>query len=128
MISAAPGEGRSVVELEAAIRAEISRVAREGIAADELSRAQTQLVAQYLFQQDSMFTQASRIGQAEMVGHSARVFDRFVPRTRAVTADQVREVARRYLIDDRMTVAVLEPTVGVQRKPALPPKDARHVD
>jgi zinc protease len=63
-----------------------------------------------------------------MVGHSARVFDRFVTRTRAVTADQVREVARRYLIDDRMTVAVLEPTVGVQRKPALPPKDARHVD
>ncbi|MCX7196773.1 MAG: pitrilysin family protein [Proteobacteria bacterium] len=128
VISAAPGEGRSVVELEAAIRAEIGRVAREGIAADELSRAQTQLVAQYLFQQDSMFTQASRIGQAEMVGHSARVFDRFVTRTRAVTADQVREVARRYLIDDRMTVAVLEPTVGVQRKPALPPKDARHVD
>ncbi len=129
VISAAPSEGRSVAELEAAIRAEIGRVAREGIAADELLRAQTHLVAQHLFQQDSMFTQASRLGQAEMVGHSAKVFDRFVPRTRAVTAEQVREVARRYLVEDRMTVAVLEPTAGAQRKPALPPpKDARHVD
>lgn len=128
VVSAAPSEGRSVAELEAAIRGEIARVVREGIAAEELTRAQTQLIAQHLFQQDSMFTQASRIGQAEMVGHSARVFDRFVVRTRAVTAEQVREVARRYLIDDRMTVAVLEPLGVAQRKPSLPPKDARHVD
>ena len=128
VVSAAPSEGRSVAELEAAIRGEIARLVREGIAAEELARAQTQLIAQHLFQQDSMFTQASRIGQAEMVGHSARVFDRFVSRTRAVTAEQVREVARRYLIDDRMTVAVLEPLGVAQRKPSLPPKDARHVD
>ena len=128
VVSASPSEGRSVAELEAAIRGEIARVVREGIAAEELARAQTQLVAQHLFQQDSMFTQASRIGQAEIVGHSARVFDRFVVRTRAVTAEQVREVARRYLIDDRMTVAVLEPLGVAQRKPSLPPKDARHVD
>jgi zinc protease len=128
VVSAAPGEGRSVAELEAALRAEVGRVARDGISAEELARAQNQLVAQHLFQQDSLFTQASRIGHAEMTGHSARVFDRFAARTRAVTAEQVREVARRYLVEDRMTVAVLEPIATGQRKPSLPPRDARHVD
>jgi zinc protease len=128
VIGAAPGEGRSVADLEAALRAELARLARDGITADELARARNQLVAHHLFQQDSLFTQASRIGHAEMTGHSARVFDRFAARTRAVTAEQVREVARRYLIDDRMTVAILEPLASGQRKPSLPPRDARHVD
>jgi zinc protease len=128
VISAAPGEGRSVAELEAALRAELARLAREGISADELARARNQLVSHHLFQQDSLFTQASRIGVAEMAGHSARVFDRFAERIRAVTAEQVREVARRYLVDERMTVAVLEPLAPGQRKPSLPPRDARHVD
>jgi len=128
VITAAPSEGRSVVELEAAIRAEIARVVREGITPEELARAQTQLVAQHMFQKDSMFTQANLIGVAEMVGHSARVVERFAPRIRAVTVEQVRDVARRFLIDERMTVAVLEPQPAAQRKAVLPPRDSRHVD
>jgi zinc protease len=129
VITAAPSEGRTVGELEAAIRAEIARVVREGIAPDELARAQTQLVAQFTFQQDSMYTQASQLGAAEMAGHGARTVERFVPRVRAVTAEQVREVARRYLVDERMTVAVLEPQAIPVRKPVVPPpKDSRHAD
>ena len=35
--------------------------------------------------------------------------DEFVDRFRAITAEQVQQVAQKYLIDDRLTVAVLDP-------------------
>jgi zinc protease len=127
-ISAAPSDGRSPAELETAIRGEIARLVRDGITAEELARAQTQLVAQHLFQQDSMFAVATQIGVAEMAGHGARAVERFVPRIRAVTAEQVRDVARRFLVEERMTVAVLEPLPAGARKPVTPPKDLRHAD
>lgn len=128
VISAVPGEGRNTAEVETAIRAELARLARDGITPAELARAQTQIVAQHLFQQDSLFTQASRIGAAEMAGHPAQIVERFAGRVRAVSAEQVREVARRYLVDERMTVAVLEPQSSPSRRPALPPKGLRHAD
>ena len=35
--------------------------------------------------------------------------DKFVERLRAVTPEQVQAVAKKYLIDDHLTVAVLDP-------------------
>jgi zinc protease len=45
----------------------------------------------------------------ETVGLDWRMLDDYVDKLRAVTAEQVQAVARKYLIDDRLTVAVLEP-------------------
>ena len=127
VLTAAPAEGRTVGELEAALRAEIARIAREGVGADELARAQTQVIANHLFQQDSMLAQATQIGMAEMAGPGVRAIERFVPRIRAVSVEQIREVVRRYLAEDRMTVAVLDP-VAPPRRPAGPARDLRHAD
>ena len=41
-------------------------------------------------------------------------------RLQAVTPEQVREVARKYLTDDRLTVATLEPLPLDGRRPAAP--------
>jgi zinc protease len=46
-------------------------------------------------------------------------------RIKAVTADQVRAVARQYFIDDGLTVAVLEPQALDKAKPRLAPAEAR---
>ena len=44
-----------------------------------------------------------------------------------VTAAQVQEVARKYLVDDNLTVAVLDPQPVGERKPAPPvPPEHRH--
>ena len=48
-------------------------------------------------------------GMLETVGLSWTLADEYVRRVQAVTAAQVQEVARKYFIDDRLTVAVLEP-------------------
>jgi zinc protease len=75
----------------------------------ELERVINQLVAGKVYERDSLMAQAMRIGAMEALGLGWRLADQEVERVRAVTADQVQAVARKYLTDDRLTVAVLEP-------------------
>jgi zinc protease len=43
-----------------------------------------------------------------------------------VTAQQVQEVAKKYFIDDHLTIAVLDPQPLDSVKPSQPPKGLRH--
>jgi zinc protease len=45
----------------------------------------------------------------ETVGLSWTLVDEYVERIQAVTAEQVKMVANKYFIDDRLTIAILEP-------------------
>jgi zinc protease len=56
-----------------------------------------------------MFYQAMQIGQLESTGHSWQVLNEYPKRLQAVTAEQVQAVARKYLDDDKLTVAMLDP-------------------
>jgi zinc protease len=109
VVDGTPSEGRSVDELEAAIKREIDRIKQDGITAEELDRVKAQVVAAHVFQRDSMFYQGMQIGTYETTGFSWKDVDRVLERLRAVTGDQVRDVARRYFVDEHMTVAVLDP-------------------
>ena len=104
-----PAPGRNSAELEQALRAEVARLREELVSADELARVVAQVVAADVYQQDSLFYQGMRLGTLETVGLGWKTLDDYVPRVQAVTPEQVREVARKYLIDDRLTVATLEP-------------------
>ena len=117
-LSGAPGQGKKRADLEAALRAEIARIAEDGVAPDELARARAQLVAGQVYKLDSMFAQAMEIGQLEAVGiangHGKRIIEKF----QAVTAEAVQAVARKYFVDERLTVAELDPL------PSAPLKEA----
>ncbi|MBI5784525.1 MAG: insulinase family protein [Rhodocyclales bacterium] len=104
-----PAEGRTVAELEAALRAELQRVADEGITADELARIKTQVIAGEVYKRDSMMAQAMEIGRFEASGFSWRDYDKLLEKIRAVTAEEVQAVAKKYFGDDTLTVAVLDP-------------------
>ena len=67
------------------------------------------MLASQVFQRDSLFYQAMLIGEAETAGLSWRVIDERYARLRAVTPDQVQAAAKTYLVDDRLTLAELEP-------------------
>ena len=56
-----------------------------------------------------MFFQARQIGSMEVIGLSYRDLDLYIEKLKLVTAEQVREVTRKYLIDDVLTVAYLDP-------------------
>lgn len=126
VVSGTPAEGRSVTELEAALRAEITRVANEGVGAQELERVRTQIIAAQVYKRDSMMAQAMEIGRSEAAGVHWRDIDALLEKIRSVTAEEVQAVAKKYFDDATLTVAVLDPQPlpeGAQKKSAA---TARH--
>ena len=116
-----PSEGKTVADLEAALRGEIARVQKEGVTEQELKRAKAQLLASQVYKLDSMFGQAMEIGQAESAGIPYQKINRMLERLQGVTAAQVQAVARKYFNDDTLTVGVLDPQPldGKPRRPAM---------
>jgi len=104
-----PSKGKSVDELEKAIRAQIDKLKTELVSQAEMDRIKAQVVASKVYEKDSVFYQAMQIGTLATVGLDWQLMDQFVDRLRAVTPEQVQAVAKKYLIDDRLTVAVLDP-------------------
>ncbi|RRD56082.1 insulinase family protein [Comamonadaceae bacterium OH2545_COT-014] len=110
-----PAKGRTPAELEAALRAEVARIAQNGIGAAELARVKTQWVASQTYKRDSVMGQAQELGHQWALGLPVDADERLIERLRTVTAEQVQAVARRYFGDDQLTVATLVPQ----------PRDAR---
>ncbi|TAH46371.1 MAG: insulinase family protein [Betaproteobacteria bacterium] len=112
-----PAPGRTVAELEGALRAELQRIRDEGVSEPELARVKAQALATRVYKRDSLMGQAMEIGQLESAGLSWRDEERLLEGLRAVTADEVQAVARRYFSDDSLTVARLEPQPPATRRP-----------
>jgi len=116
-----PSEGHSVADLEAALRAEIARLQKDGVSEQELKRAKAQLLAGQVYKLDSMFGQAMEIGQTESAGIPYQQLNRILEKLQKVSAAEVQAVAKKYFTDDTLTVGILEPQPldGKPRRPAV---------
>jgi len=108
-LEATPAEGHSVFELEYALKEEVRQLQTDLITDDELQRIKAQVLAGDVFQKDSNFYQAMQIGLLETVGLGWQKGEEYVEKINQVTAQQVRDVARKYLFEDSLTVAYLDP-------------------
>jgi zinc protease len=72
-----------------------------------------------------IYFQAMQIGSLEIAGYPHQTIDLMIRKLQQVTAAQVQEVARKYLVDDSLTIAVLDPQ-PLDRTPAAAPKGLRH--
>jgi zinc protease len=104
-----PSEGKSVTEMEEGLREQITILKRDGVSEDELKRVKAQVTASEVYKLDSLFYQAMQIGQMESIGLSYNAIPLILKKLQAVTAQQVQEVAREFLQDDQLTIAVLDP-------------------
>ncbi len=109
LLDGTPSAGHSVKDVEEALRAQIERLQTDLVSPEELARVKAQVMASDVYQRDSSFYQAMKIGSLETVGLGWEVGEQYLEQIRAVTAEQVRDVARKYLVEDRLTVAVLDP-------------------
>lgn len=107
-ISAEVMPGKSPGDVENAIDAILGRLKEEEIPAKELEKAKNQVEAAFIFAQDSNFGQAMRVGLYELTGGWRRMND-YMKGIRAVTSDDIRRVARKYLDADQRTVGTLIP-------------------
>jgi zinc protease len=124
-LSGIPAHGRSMEELEAALHEQIERVKTELVEPDELERIRTQLIAGKVYEKDSVFYQAMQLGQLETVGLGWELVDTYVERLSAVTPEQIRAVARKYLVPEVRTVARLDPQPMDAESPDALPRTAR---
>jgi len=125
-LSAVPRAGKTVVELEQALRGEIEKIIKEGVTEEELARVKAQVVASHVYQLDSIYSQAMQLGRLESMGLSFRDVDTILEKLKAVTAEQIREVTKKYFNDDSLTVAVLDPQPLDKKLPATAPAGLRH--
>ena len=117
VLSGTPTDGHTVAELEQALRQAVAQVRDELIDPAELKRVVTQAVANKVYEADSLFNQATEIGVLETLGLDWRLSATEIDSLKAVTPEQVRTVAQRYLVDDNLTVATLVPLPMDKRQP-----------
>ena len=104
-----PAQGHSLEQVEQALVEEINALKEKLVDEAELKRVKAQVVAGEVYEQDSISAQASLIGSVETIGLGWKVLNEYVEAIQAITAEQVREVAQKYLVSDHRTVVVLEP-------------------
>jgi zinc protease len=109
MLSGAPTAGTMPEALESALKAEIERIARDGVTEAELQRVRNQWMAGEVFKLDSMFAQARELGSQWSLGWPVDAEKTLMQRLTQVTPAQVQGVARRYFGDRQLTVGLLLP-------------------
>lgn len=125
-LSGVPAAGRTVAEVQKALREQIARVAADGVDERELERIRIGYVASRVYQRDSLMSQAMELAGLEMSGLSHADADRLLERVRAVTSDDVKAVAARYFGDDALTVVTLDPQPLSGARPAQRGFSGRH--
>lgn len=116
LIDGTPAAGYSVEQLEKAINKEIEKIKDKQVTVKELERIKAQTIAEKVYEKDSVFYQAMQIGTLETVGLDWRLNEEYTKRIREVTAEQIQAVAKKYLINDTLTVAVLDPQPLTSKK------------
>jgi zinc protease len=118
VVYAVPREGVALDRLETRTREIVADLAANGVSDEELARAKTSLLASVIFAQDSQDSLARIFGSALTTGSTVEDVQAWPSRIAEVTADEVREAARRFLQSTGSVTARLlegEPaTVAVQ--------------
>ena len=101
-------EGRRAEEAEDVLFSEIVRLQNEGITEAELNRARKQAKAAFAYSTESVTEQAYWLAQS-FVLEDEDWFTAHVDRLTQVTADDVQDVAVRYLVPKQRVVGILHP-------------------
>ncbi len=103
-----PMPGKTVAQVEAALEGEIKRLQTELVGAKELLKAKNQVAASFYMAMDSIFYRAMLLGRTETVARWT-LLKEFVPKMQQVTSEQIREVAKKYLVANNRAVGILVP-------------------
>lgn len=99
----------SLDELEAAIKAEIEKIAEQPPSEAEMDRVRAGVLAEQIYQRDSVMGQAMELGTLSVLGLDWRLARQFDDNLEAVTPEQVQQAARDWLVAERSAVAHVIP-------------------
>jgi zinc protease len=107
MISVSPKPGVEFAAVEQVVDSVISDVGQNAVRAEDLERVKTQLIAEAIYAQDNQATLARWYGAALTTGLSIEDIRSWPDRIRAVTAEQVRAAAQKWLDKKRSVTGYL---------------------
>jgi len=108
-ITATPNPEVSLDALEAAIKAEIEKIAQQPPSEAEMDRVRAGVLASQIYQRDSVMGQAMELGTLSVLGLDWRLAQQFDDNLEAVTPEQVQQAARDWLVAERSAVAHVIP-------------------
>lgn len=108
-VYAQPAEGRELAEVEAAMDAEVARLAAGGVSEEELAGAKDRFVRSTVFARDRQDAMANMYGATLATGGTVEDVAEWPDRIRKVTAGEVKAAAARYLARERSVTAYLLP-------------------
>jgi zinc protease len=107
IISVAPKPGVDFAQVEQVVDHVIADLGQNAVPAEDLERVKTQLIAEAIYAQDNQATLARWYGAALTIGLSVEDIRSWPDRIRAVTAEQVRAAARKWLDKNRSVTGYL---------------------
>lgn len=126
MLDATPAESKTVFDMEYALKQQVYKLQSELVSEQELQRVKAQVLASAVYERDSNFYQAMQLGMLETVGIGWEKVDEYVDKVNQITAEQVREVARKYLVEEKLNIAYLDPQPIKQQKHSSKVAGGRH--
>ncbi len=91
------------------VQEEIEGFRTTPISAVELDKAKKTAIAQHVFEQESVSARAASLASSYLLSGNPYFDDEYVDGVRSVTAEEVQAAAQRYLVHNRMNVAVIKP-------------------
>ncbi|MBU1912370.1 MAG: insulinase family protein [Candidatus Omnitrophica bacterium] len=90
-----------------AILSQIENLKQAGVSQAELLKAKNNFIADYVFQKETIEAQANDMAQSQLLTGSPDFFKQYVENIKAVTPEDIKQAASKYLNRHNMTVTIL---------------------
>jgi predicted Zn-dependent peptidase len=113
-VSATARPGVKIEDLEKEINEEITTVAKNGVTAEELAKAKTQLLRRFIEQRRSSLQTANAIGRYAVYFDDPNLINTVIDKQDAVTLEQVNAAAKKFLVQEQRCVVTTLPATPVE--------------
>lgn len=115
--AALPNQGVEIERIEALVTEEMEKLKSEGVSERELQKAKNQFRAGQIMGRQTVFSKTMELQHYRLYHGEAAEINTDLERYMAVTTDDIRRVAQRYLVPANRTVVIAVPA-GEPEKPA----------
>jgi predicted Zn-dependent peptidase len=111
-VVALPRPGVKIEDLEKALDDEIEAVKKDGVTQQEIEKVRTQLLRQAIQTRSSTLFLANQIGTATIFYNDPNLINTAYEKLTAVTAEQVKQAAQKYLVPAHRSVVITLPSAA----------------